>query len=256
MSWLVAFGVIGSAAVWARQVTGLSLRGLRAIAGCGAPRDLLHSTAPWRDAFRVLIAVGLPIFLLVGLFFLPRIDMLYNYMRLPVMVTSRFGVVHLHLARIVSVRFGPYLFVCIVILATGWLFRLLASGWFYRRLPSRQIWGPARSLWLATATFLFGLSRQIGDARHAVLPGIILMLVGCFWPWRSRPGTKMRGSSFARTQCSGEPHTIFFLHLECFYSSYLPVLRSTPRKRDLHWRPIHRLTSFRKKPCSISWLIR
>ena len=215
ISWLIAFGVIGSAAVWARQVTGVYLFvACGPLLGAALLGIVLRSTAPWRDAFRVLIAVGLPIFLLVGLFLLPRIDMLYNYY-----AVAGYGYesvwgsfIYIWHASFLFVS-GPYLFVCIVILATGWLFRLIASGWFYRRLPSREILGSLLgSLWLATATFLFlGLSRQIGDARHAVLPGIILMLVGCFWPWRSRPPDKDAWQLVCKDPMFGRTVYHFFL---------------------------------------------
>jgi hypothetical protein len=108
---------------------------------------------------------------------------------------------------------GPYLLVCVAVVAAGWLFRLVASGWFYRRLPAREIWGSlAGSLWLATATFLFlGLSRQIGSARHAVFPGIILMLVGCFWSWRSRPPDKDAWQLVCKDPMLGRTVCHFFL---------------------------------------------
>ena len=79
-------------------------------------------------------------------------------------------VVHLHWANSLAVCFRTYRFGCAAILIAGLLFRLVASGWLYRRLPAWEIWASlAGSVWLATATFLFlGLSRQIGDARHAV----------------------------------------------------------------------------------------
>jgi hypothetical protein len=210
-SWLVAFGILGSAAVWARQVTGVYLFVACApLLGAALLGVVLHSTAPWRDVFRILVAVGLPVCLLVGLFLLPRIDTLYSYYAVSgygyESVSKSFMFIGQNLLHFVS---GPYLFVCVAVLATGCLFRLVASGWFYRRLPAWKILGPlAGSLWLATATFLFlGLSRQIGDARHAVFPGIILMLVGCFWPWRSRPPGEdawrlvCKDPMFGRTAC-------------------------------------------------------
>ena len=158
--------------------------------------------------------MGLPICLLVGLFLLPRIDMLYSYYAVSgygyESVSKSFMFIGQSLLQFVS---GPYLFVCVAVLAAGWLFRLVASGWFYRRLPAREIWGSlAGSLWLATATFLFlGLSRQIGDARHAVFPGIILMLVGCFWPWRSRPPGKDAWQLVCKDPMLGRTVCHFFL---------------------------------------------
>ncbi len=190
-SWLVAFGLLGSAAVWARQVTGVYLFvACGPLLGAALLGIVLHSATPWRELFRILVAVGLPIGLLVGYFLVPRMDMLYSYYGVAgygyESIPKSFQLIGRLLLQFVS---GPYLFVCAAILVAGWLFRLVASGWLYRRLPPWEIWGSlAGSVWLATATFLFlGLSRQIADARHAVFPGIILMLVGCFWSWRSRP---------------------------------------------------------------------
>jgi hypothetical protein len=193
-SWLVAFGLIGSAAVWARQVTGVYL-----FVACGPLLAatllsmVLHSATPWREVFRILVAVGVPICLLVGFFLFSRLDVLYSYYGIAgygyESIPKSFLLIGRLLLQFVS---GPYLFVCAGILVVGWFFRVVASGWLYRRLSAVEIWGTlAGSVWLATATFLFlGLSRQIADARHAVFPGIVLMLVGCFWPWRSRPPEK------------------------------------------------------------------
>ncbi len=79
-SWLVAFGVIGSAAVWARKVTGVYLFvACGPLLGAALLGVVLHSATPWRDVFRILVALGPPASLLVGLFLPPRIDILYFY---------------------------------------------------------------------------------------------------------------------------------------------------------------------------------
>ena len=214
-SWLVAFGLLGSAAVWARQVTGVYLFvACGPLLGAALLGIVLHSATPWRELFRILVAVGLPICLLVGYFLLPRIDMLYSYYGVAgygyESIPKSFSLIGRLLLQFVS---GPYLFVCAAILVAGWLFRLVASGWLYRRLPAWEIWGSlAGSVWLATATFLFlGLSRQIADARHAVFPGIILMLVGCFWPWRSRPPGKDAWQFLCKDPMLGRTVRHFFL---------------------------------------------
>ena len=172
---------------------GLSFRGLWTAVGSGAVWNRFASATPWRELFGSSCHGRTSICLLVGYFLVPRIDMLYSYYGVAgygyESIPKSFSLIGRLLLQFVS---GPYLFVCAAILVAGWLFRLVASGWLYRRLPAWEIWGSlAGSVWLATATFLFlGLSRQIADARHAVFPGIILMLVGCFWPWRSRPPEK------------------------------------------------------------------
>ena len=90
-SWLVAFGLIGSAAVWARQVTGVYL-----FVACGPVLGValfgivLHSATPWRKLFRIVVAVGLPICLLVGYFIVPRETCCISIMGWLVMATSPF----------------------------------------------------------------------------------------------------------------------------------------------------------------------
>ena len=159
ISWLVAFGVIGSAAVWARQVTSVYLFvACGPLLGAALLGVVLHSVAPWRDLFRILVAIGLPICLLVGLFLLPRIDMLYSYYLVSgygyQSVSMSFIFIGQSLLQFVS---GPYLFVCVAVLAAGWLFRLVASGWLYRRLPARKILDPWREAygWLPRRSFFW-----------------------------------------------------------------------------------------------------
>lgn len=64
------------------------------------------------------------------------------------------------------------------------------------------------ALWIATATLLFlGLSRQIGEASHAVVPALLMMLVGSFWTWLPVNNGAMAGGSrqVPGTAATGRP---------------------------------------------------
>ena len=78
--WLVAFGVIGSLAVWARSVTGVYLFLVCApILGVGIIRTATKSSTPWRTALKPLAAVGVPVFAIAGVFYVGHFEQLYYY---------------------------------------------------------------------------------------------------------------------------------------------------------------------------------
>ena len=178
--WLVAFGVFGALAVWARMVTGVYLLVTCApILMAWMIRLSWQSVPRWRAPLRALAAIAIPVLVIAGAFYGTRLEKLYNYYAVAsygyksTLDSLKFTWKALH--EFVTVE---YIWVCVLVLLCG-LFHnryALVSG-ARDRLPE--------GLWLATSTFLFlGLSRQIGEAAHAVTPGVVVMLAGCFWTWR------------------------------------------------------------------------
>ena len=248
-SWFVAFGVIG-------PVTGdLSFRRLRAAAGCFSPWGRFALATPWRDLFQILVAVGVPSCLLVGLFLPSRIGMLYSCYAVAVMATNRFQSFSCSWAKC---SYSSFRTVSLPV-RRGFSRGLALPPNCVRLVLSASsgagdLGSLAGSLKLATATFLFwGFSRHIGDAGHAIFPGIILMLVGCFWSWRPRPLEKHAWQLVCKDPILGRTVRHFFLAfgiLLFFLSAtfafdagkrgFLLAINSTPGR-------------FRKKPYSINW---
>jgi hypothetical protein len=196
--WLVAFGVIAALAVWARQVTGVYLFiACGPILGAAIISRAWRSPTRWRDILWPSAAVGIPVCLLAGPFFWTRFSPLYSYY-----VEASYGYQSVwdSLAFTYQVFLKrmtwQYLLVCLLVMAAG-----LVSRW--RRGDCLPVAALSSSLWLANATFLFlGLSCQIGGAEHAVFPGVLLMLVGCFWAWGPASGI-LRESAARTVFCKG-----------------------------------------------------
>jgi hypothetical protein len=196
--WLVAFGVIAALAVWARQATGVYLFiACGPILGAAIVTRARRSPNRWQDILWPSAAVGIPVCLLAGPFFWTRFSPLYSYY-----VEASYGyqsvwdslafTYQVFLQRVT----WQYLLVCFLVMAAG-----LGSRWWRGAcLPFAAVLG---SLWLANATLLFlGLSCQIGGAEHAVFPGVLLIVVGCFWAWG--PASGIPHESAARTlSCKG-----------------------------------------------------
>jgi hypothetical protein len=195
--WLVAFGVIAALAVWARQATGFYLFvACGPVLGAAVISRAWRSPTRWRDILWPSAAVGIPVCLIAGPFFWTRFSPLYSYY-----VEASYGyqsvwdsLAFTYQVFLKSVTL-QYLLVCLLVMAAGFVGRWRRATCLPLTLLS--------SLWLANATFLFlGLSRQIGGAEHAVFPGVLLMLVGCFWAWG--PASGIHFESAARTAlCKG-----------------------------------------------------